>query len=48
MKNMNMQFGPAGITDAGARLRAQEGAASLRHAMGVSMTEPHLAGEQLR
>ena len=42
------QFGPTGIADAGARLRVQEGPASLRHLMVATQDEPGLAGEQLR
>ena len=48
MNDLNNVFGPAGIADAGARLRVLEGPASLRHPMGVTTMEPGLAGEQLR
>ena len=48
MNEMNNVFGPTGIADAGARLRVQEGPASLRHLMVATKDEPGLAGEQLR
>lgn len=48
MNVLNMEFGPTGIADAGARLRVLEGPASLRHPRNAAMTEPGLAGEQLR
>jgi hypothetical protein len=48
MNDNNMQFGPTGIADAGARLRVQEGPALLRHLLVAAQTEPGPAGEQLR
>lgn len=48
MNDLSMKFGPTGIADAGARLRVLEGPASLRHPRSAAMTEPGLAGEQLR
>ena len=47
--NMSIEFGPTGVADAGARLRVQEGPASLRHLLAATQTGPRLAGdEQLR
>lgn len=48
MIDKDMQFGPTGIADAGARLRVQEGPALLRHLLVATQTEPGPAGEQLR
>lgn len=48
MNDKTIAFGPTGIADAGARLRVQEGPASLRHLLGAMPTEPGQAGEQLR